>query len=465
MNDRKADFLGEERIVPLLFKLGIPAAVGMLVNALYNVVDTIFVGQGVGSLAIAALAIVFPIQIIVSAFAQALGAGAASIMSRRLGEKRPEDAARTAGGTLGLVTGITILLSVLLVLFCDPVLRFFGASTAILPYARDYLLIVGSGFPLYTLSMAASTLLRAEGNTKASMFGMVLGAGLNCFLDPLLIFAIPMGVKGAAIATVISQLSSTVFLLQLYIRKRTVVRITFKSLRPRWSIFRESAVLGFPSFVQSAGMSLLALIMNNNLGHYGGDQAITIYSMVQRLNSIVILPLIGIAQGFQPVAGYNYGAHRYDRVKTALRDASLIALGVALLGWAVMEVFPAACMGLFTPDAGLRRAAGSVLRVMVLLVPTAAFQIIGSNYFLAVGKAMRTFFLGLLRQFILLIPLALVLPLFFGLGGIWWAFPLADVASASITMTVVFLELRHLGEKHEARNLERRAEEAAATKA
>lgn len=455
----KADFLGEERIVPLLFKLGIPAAVGMLVNALYNIVDTIFVGQGVGSLAIAALAIVFPIQILVSAFAQALGAGAASIMSRRLGEKRPEDAARTAGGTLGLVTGITILLSVLLVRFSDPILRFFGASTAILPYARDYIHIVGSGFPLFALSMAASTLLRAEGNTKASMLGMVLGAGLNCLLDPLLIFAIPMGVKGAAIATVISQLASTVFLLQLYVRKKTVVRIAIPSLKPRWSIFRESAVLGIPSFVQSAGMSLLALIMNNNLGRYGGDQAITIYGMVHRLLSIVILPLIGIAQGFQPVAGYNYGARRYDRVKAALRDASLIALGVALLGWAVMQVFPEGCMGLFTPEADLRRAAAKVLRVMVLLIPTAAFQIIGSNYFLAVGKPMRTFVLSLLRQFILLIPLALILPIVFGLGGIWWAFPLADVASACITMTVLFFELRHLDEKHAARGLEGRAVE------
>jgi len=426
-------------------KMGLPAVVGMMVNALYNVVDTIFVGQGVGPLAIAALAIVFPIQMLVSAIAQAIGVGTASIVSRRLGEKRHEDAARAAGTALAAVTLITLFLVVVLFLFMRSILGFFGASAETMPFAMEYTGIVGAGFFFFSLSLCASNLLRSEGNTKASMVGMLIGALLNTVLDPLFIFGFGMGVRGAAIATVISQIASCVYLFGMYARKKTVVPIRRNYLRIDTGILGKSIVLGIPSFIQSAGMSILMLLVNTTLGKYGGDGAITTYGMVQKLLQIVIMPILGIAQGFQPIAGYNYGAKRFDRVRTSLWTAVLTAFSIALFGYAFMMLLPRVSMGFFTNDADLVASSARILRIVVLFIPFAAIQITGSFYFQAVGKATEALVLSLSRQFLLLIPFVLILPRFFGLNGVWMAFPLADLLSTTITVTLLVREVRRLG--------------------
>lgn len=425
--------------------MGAPAAVGMLVNALYNIVDTIFVGQGVGPLAIAALSIVFPIQMIVSSVAQATGIGTASIVSRRLGEKRHDEAVKAVGTAYATVILVNAILVALLFAFMRPILSFFGASEEIMPYAMEYLGIVGGGFFFFGLSMCASNLVRSEGNSKASMKGMLLGAGLNIILDPIFIFGFGMGVRGAAIATVISQIASVVYLASLYTRKKTVVPFVVSEFRIRPKILGQSFLLGTPAFIQSAGMSILMLLVNTSLGRYGGDSAITTFGMIHRLNMIVIMPVIGIVQGFQPIAGYNYGAKRYDRVKATLRTTIFTATGLASIGYAFMMILPRVGMGFFTSDAALVASSARVLRILVMFVPLAAVQITGAVYFQAIGKATESVVLGLSRQFFILIPLILILPRFFGLDGIWFSYPLADLLSSAVTGTLLVREVRRLG--------------------
>ncbi|HCM25853.1 MAG TPA: MATE family efflux transporter [Treponema sp.] len=445
---QRTAFLGRDAIFPLLLKMGIPAAVGMLVNALYNVVDTIFVGHGVGPLAIAALSIVFPIQMIVSALAQAIGVGSASIVSRRLGEKREGEAAATIGTAYAAVFLLTGVLVVLLFVFMRPVLAFFGASEGIMPYALEYLQVVTPGFFFFASSMAANSLVRAEGNARASMTGMLIGALLNCVLDPLFIFGFGLGVKGAAIATVISQLVSCAYLFSLYAMKKTHVPLSRSHFRIRLDLLRESALLGTPAFIQASGMSLLVLVINTTLGSYGGDQAISVYGMINRLAMLVIFPILGMAQGFQPIVGYNYGARRYDRVRQAIRVAIMTVTGIAAVFYAAIMLFPKASMGMFSSDPALVAAAARVLRIVALFIPLAAVQIIGSIYFQAVGKKPQALFLGLSRQFLILIPLVLILPRFMGLEGVWRAFPLADLLSTLVTVSFLMRELRHLDERH-----------------
>jgi len=428
--------------------MGLPAVVGMLVNALYNIVDTIFVGQGVGPLAIASLAIVFPIQMIVSASAQAIGIGTASIVSRRLGEKRHEDAVKAVGTAYATVLVVNVILVTLLFLFMRPILGFFGASEEIMPYAMEYVSIVGAGFFFFSTSMCASNLVRSEGNTRAAMKGMLLGALMNLMLDPLFIFGFGLGVRGAAIATVISQISSAAYLFSLYARKKMIVPIVASELRIRPAILRQSVILGTPAFIQSAGMSLLMLLVNNTLGRYGGNIAITTFGMVHKLLMIVIMPVLGIVQGSQPISGYNYGARRYDRVKAILRTTVLTALGFSLIGYSFMMIFPRIAMGLFTRDAELIAVSARVLRIVVMFIPLAAVQITGSTYFQAVGKASEALILGLSRQFFVLIPLILLLPRFLGLDGVWFSYALADLISTAVTSFFLLREVRRLGIAH-----------------
>lgn len=446
-SDTKTDFLGREPIFPLLLKMGIPAAVGMLVSALYNIIDTIFVGLGVGPLAIAALSIIFPLQMIVSALAHALGVGTASIVSRRLGEKRVEDAAAAIGTAFTITFAVTLVLVVLVLIFTRPILFFFGATQASIPYALEYTRIVASGFLFFALSMCASCLIRAEGNPKASMISMLMGALINTALDPILIFGFHMGVKGAAIATIVSQLSSCIYLCSIYLRGKSHVPLLRKHLRVRWDIFQESAILGLPIFIQSAGMSLMALVINTTLGRYGGDPAIIAYGMIQRIVMVIIMPIIGIIQGFQPIAGYNYGAGNYHRVRASLKIAATTTFGISLVGYLIMMLCPTFLMGLFTRTSTLIESSASALRIVALFAPLASIQILGSTYFQAIGKRWPSLVLGVSRQFLFLIPIVLTLPLFLGVKGVWLAFPVTDLASTAITLILLQKELRKLSDK------------------
>ncbi|MBQ3922442.1 MAG: MATE family efflux transporter [Spirochaetales bacterium] len=443
----KTSFLGTEPIFRLLLKMSIPATIGMLVNALYNIVDTIFVGRGVGKEGIAALTIIFPIQMIVSSFAQAMGFGAASVLSRRLGEKRYEDAADMIGTAYTFVFISTWLLVGLLFAFLEPILRFFGTDDVIMPYTKDYLMIVGFGFIFFSMSMTANSLVRAEGNPKASMNSMLIGAITNVILDPIFIFGLKWGIKGAATATVISQIMSCGYILSLYVFKRNHITVHRTNFKIRFDLLGESALLGIPSFVQQAGMCILAIVTNNTLLTYGGNMAITVFGMVHKFNMIIIMPIIGIAQGFQPIAGYNYGACDFGRVIKSVKTAIATAFIVACVGTAIAMIFPRQCMSIFITDSEVLNMSTYVVRMICSLITLASVQIVGATFFQAVGKPVQSLVMGLMRSFICLIPLLLILPRLFGLNGIWWSYPAADLLGTIITLAFLIPSLMHLRER------------------
>ncbi len=457
-NTDKSEFLGKEKIFPLLIKMAAPAAAGMLVQALYNIVDTIFVGRGVGSLAIGALSLVFPIQMIVASIAMALGIGTASIVSRRLGEKRFDDASKAVGtGYTSMLAG-TFILTATLVIFMRPILGFFGTTDVLMPLTSEYTKWVSIGFFFFAFSSFASTMARAEGNSKGAMIGMMVGAVLNCMLDPLFIFGFDLGVMGAAIATSISQMVSALYFISIYVRKKNTVKIRPEYFRIDTKILKESVILGIPPFIQNAGMSLLVLIVNNSLGHYGGEEAIVNYGMSNRFMSVLIMPIIGIAQGFQPIAGYNIGAKNYDRVKQSLKTAIITGLSVTMVGYSIAMIFPQACMGLFTSDTAIIESSARVLRIVMVSIPLVAVQFIGISYFQAVGKAKQSMLLGLSRQLLLFLPVLIILPLIIGLDGVWGTFPVADTLSSVLTYILLIVELKKLGRADEERKADMETE-------
>jgi len=317
-----------------------------------------------------------------------------------------------------------------------------------MPYARDYMDIVAIGFFFLGISMAASNLIRAEGNPKVSMVGMIIGTALNIVLDPVFIFGLHMGVRGAAIATVISQICSAAYLVHFFVRRRGHIILSLHHLVPRLDIFRDAFVLGLPSFIMQIGMSIVAIILNNSLHAYGGDLAISTYGMVFRLFSFIILPLIGLTQGFQPIAGYNYGARRYDRVRDIVKLTALAATLLSVGGFVVVQAFPRALISLFTSDDALIASSARALRIFFACAPIVGLQILGSIYFQAVGKAGTSLVLSLLRQFIILIPTVLILPTLFKLDGIWMSFPVADLISSVVTSIALVFELRRLTAQH-----------------
>ena len=444
MDNDRSEFLGTEKIFPLLIKMALPAAAGMLVQALYNIVDTIFVGRGVGPMAIGALSIVFPVQMIVSSVAMALGVGTASIVSRRLGEKKYQDASAAVGtGYTAMLAGTVILVGVLF-LFMKPILVIFGVTPKMMPMAAAYTRTVIPGFFFFAFASFSSNVVRAEGNAKGAMIGMMIGAVLNCFLDPVFIFIFGLGVRGAALATTLSQIVSSLYFLSIYIRRKNAVEFSFASLRIEAGILKEASLLGIPPFIQNAGMSILALIINNTLGVHGGEAAIINYGMSHRFISLMILPLLGLAQGFQPIAGYNYGAGNFSRLRQILKTAILCGISVTAVVYVVAIILPERCMGLFTSDSDIVESSAAAFRILIMMIPIVPVQIIGTAYFQAVGKAKQSMILGLSRQFLFLIPLVLILPAVIGLRGIWSAFPIADVVSTALTSTLLVLEVRKM---------------------
>ena len=425
-------------------KMSVPAIIGMMAAALYNVVDTIFVGRGVGPLGIAGLSIAFPIQMIVQAIGQMIGIGAASIISRKLGEKNYDQASLALGTAILSIFIFSIAVVVVIAIFFRPILALFGATDTIMPYAIEYLRTVLFGFPFIAISMAGNNMIRAEGKARTAMGTMLIGMGLNIALDPIFIFVLDMGIRGAALATVVSQFCSFIWVALFYLTKQSSIRLDRGHLHIKGAFLREMLVLGLPNAVQSAGMSILAIIINNTLGILGGDMAISTYGMVHRLLSFVFMPMIGLAQGFQPIAGYNFGARHYERVRKVLFLATITAMGIASVFFFLIRMFPEVFIGLFTTDVDLINTSARTLLIMCLAMPLMAIQIIAAVYFQAIGKGTAALLLGLSRQFLILIPIVLILPRIIGVDGVWASFPLADFISIVIAAVVMTFEIRRL---------------------
>lgn len=440
--------LGTEPIARLLFRLSLPSTIGMIVMASYNIVDTIFIGRGVGHLGIAAVAICFPVQMIASALAVMGGAGGASIISRSLGAGDIPRARRAFGTAVFFAAFVGLAVSVLVFLNIDNVLRLFGASPAILPHAEDYLSVILLGIPIQTVAMVGNHAARAEGNAKISMVSLLISGILNTILDPVFIFWFGWGVKGAAAATVLSQIAMFLWISRHFRGGRSVLRLTERrDIVPSASMLRETVTIGLSEFTRMASGSLSMVLVNAALARWGGDMYVAIYGIIHKALSFFFFPLMGIAQGFQPILGYNYGARNLDRARRTVQVAIASAMTLALLGYAVIMLYPGAIIRIFSTNETLVTEGVRAMRLNTMAFFVVGFQVIGATMFQALGKARPAFLLSLSRQVLLLIPLILVLPKIFGTDGVWISFPLADTGSFCLTFFCVRREIRRLRAK------------------
>ena len=447
----RSQVMGEGSIPRLLLKFSVPAIVGMLVNALYNVVDRIFIGLGVGPLGIAGATVGFPIMIVQMAFGMLIGMGATALVSIRLGEKKKEEAERILGGALSLLVLVSLAIMTAGLVWLRPLLSLFGASPAILSQSYEYVSVILAGSVFMGVGFGMNGFIRAEGNPRMAMLTMVIGAVLNTLLDPLFIFVFKMGVRGAAIATVISQAVSAAWVLSYFLGGRSLLKIRLANLKISREIAARIVALGFAPFAMQLAASVLNALLTRQLQRFGGDLAIAAMGIIFSLNMLILMPVFGINQGAQPLIGYNYGARRFDRVKQALRLAIGAATAVVALGFAVVQLFPASLVRLFSRESAELLSIGvTAIRLVLMTLPVVGFQIVAASYFQAVGKPRQAMMLMLSRQVLLLIPAILILPRFFGLLGIYYAVPLADLGSALLTGAWLALELRKLGRQHGA---------------
>jgi putative MATE family efflux protein len=441
--------LGEEKISKLLLKFSIPAITGMLVNALYNVVDRIFVGQGVGKEAIAGITIGFPLMIVMMAFGMLVGIGASSLVSIRLGEHKKAEAERIVGNGLTLITVISIALTVLGLIFIDPLLVAFGASSLVLPYAKTYFAIILYGGVLLGIGFGINECIRAEGNPKIAMMTMLIGAIINTILDPIMIYGFKMGIAGAAWATIFSQGVSTVWVLYYYLSDQSSLRIHWAHLKLRaktvWKIF----AIGSAPFAMQLAAGGITLVLNQALVRYGGDVAIAAMGIVYSILMLILMPIFGINQGAQPIIGYNYGARQFDRVKKALKSAIIAATLVTVCGFAMVQLFPRLIIQMFNREPDLVELGAKALRTFLIFLPIIGFQVVGANYFQAIGKPQQAMTLSLSRQVLFFLPALLLLPKFFGLYGVFWAGPTSDLLSSVVTGVWLFYEVKHLDRRHQ----------------
>ena len=443
--------LGYKPIGHLLMQFALPAIIAMLVNSVYNIVDQIFIGQGIGYLGNAATTISFPIVTIILAVSTLLGAGGSAYAAIKLGEKKEEEAERT----LGTVTILTLAASAVVVaagfIFLDPMLRLFGATDNTMVYAREYTSIMLIGTPFNMLGVVLSNMARTDGSPSVAMYAMLAGAFLNTILDPVYIFVLHWGVTGAAIATITSQIISAVVLVMYFVKKGKNMRYRKSILRVDSEICRLVLPLGISSGITQIASTILQVVMNNSLVYYGnqsavgGDVALSAMGIVNKIGMILVSICLGIGIGSQPIFGFNKGANQPKRVRKTFLVAAASATTVAVLGWLVCQLFPGAILSLFgTEDPQFNLFAERCLRIYMLGIFAAGFQVVSTSYFQSTGQPLKASILSMLRQLLLLIPLILILPLRFGLSGILYAGPAADIISAIVVSQFIIHELRKL---------------------
>ncbi|AKB75284.1 Multi antimicrobial extrusion protein (Na(+)/drug antiporter), MATE family of MDR efflux pumps [Methanosarcina lacustris Z-7289] len=428
----KSEFLGTENIRKLLFKLSTPVIIGMLVQALYNVVDTLFVGWAYGAdsvRAIGGLSIAFPVQMIIMAFGIVLGTGGSSIISRALGARETERAERVLGNVFSLSLILSVLIAIPCLLYLDPILKAFGATSGILPYAREYLEIIIAGGIVFVFGVSVQNIVRAEGNARLAMNAMLIGGGLNILLDPVFIFGFGMGVQGAAIATVLSQAVGSAWLLLYFLKGKGAVRFRAETLKPSLGIIKEIGAIGFGSFVMEASSSVMMIFVYNALASYGGDAAIAVFGITMKINAFIFLPLLGMAFGLQPIVGFNYGAKQFGRIVEAVKWSLAATTAFGLFGLLIISLFPEQLLGLFSSDPEYLAVGKSAVVIMVIGLPLIGCNVVTTTLFQALGQAKPSFLLSISRQLLFLIPLVIIFPRLYGLAGVWAAFPVSDLLS------------------------------------
>ena len=429
--------LGTQPIPKLLANLSIPAMIGMFVMALYNVIDTLFIARGVGILGVSGVSIGFPVMMIMMAISAAVGIGGASVISRRLGENKADEADQVFGNIIFSILVVSLFGLIGAFTFLEPLLRTFGATENIMPYAKDYLFPIMLGSIFFSFAFTTNSIIRSEGNSRFAMITMIIPAVLNIILDPIFIFGLDMGVQGASVATVISQASVSVVVLFYFLKGKSSLNMQLAALKPQWLVIKEVLTIGMPAFIRQVSGSAMMIAINLMLIKFGGEFEVGVFGIVQKLAMFTIMPMIGVLQGMQPIIGYNYGAKNYLRLKETvslgLKVVTIISFGIFLL----MMTFPEGLMKIFSGDTATIETGAQAIRIMFALAMLIGAQVVSGGLYQALGMAKPALILSMARQVLFLIPLVLILPYFFGVIGVWLAFPISDLLAFVLSM--VFL--------------------------
>ncbi|HNX29799.1 MAG TPA: MATE family efflux transporter [Syntrophomonadaceae bacterium] len=443
-----SQFMGKQSIGRLLWMFSLPAIVGMVVNALYNIVARIFVGRGVGSLGLAATAVALPIMTIIMALSILVGVGATALISIRLGEQKKAEAEVAAGNAMLLLILLPVFFSGIFFIFSESILTALGSSAAVYPYARDYVTIIMFAAPIISFSMGANNFIRAEGNPRMAMYTQIIGAIINIILNYVFIFIFGWGIKGSALATLIAQSVAALWVLSYFLSGRSLIKIYLRNLKPQLPIISSIMAIGFAPSAMQFATSVQQVILNKALMHYGGDLALSAIGIMMSIGMLLFMPILGINQGAQPLIGFNYGAKQYSRVIEAWKKAVLVASCIAITGFIVIRLFSVPLAGLFSQgDTALTNLTSHAMLIYFTAFPIVGFQVIGATYFQSVGKPVQAAILSLSRQVLLFIPLLLILPDYWGIEGIWRTAPIADCLAVMLTAAFVFNELKKLKAK------------------
>ena len=436
------NILATENIGKLIWTYSLPAITGTVVMSLYNIVDRIFIGQGVGPLAISGLALTFPFMILLMAFGMLVGAGAATRISITLGENNKEKAEKILGNAFTLtfiISGTVIILSYI---FMHDLLRLFGGTVKTMQYAEDFMKIIIPGGILSALNFGFNNIMRASGYPKKAMYTMIICAIINSLLAPIFIFRFHWGIQGAAWATNISYFVGTIWVLQHFMQSKSDLRFYRQNFRLQKDIVKSILSIGMSPFSMQLATCFVVILVNATLIHHGGDLAIGAYGIINSVNTLIVMVIIGLNQGTQPIIGFNFGAKKYDRMFKALKLSIFIATAITTLGFIIGSFLPTIITSLFTRDLVLQAIAAKALRISVTLFPMIGFMIVVTNFFQSIGKAKISIFLSLTRQFLFLIPGLLILPPIFGLTGAWAAMPFSDGLATIVSAITIFFFVR-----------------------
>ncbi|WP_137664855.1 MATE family efflux transporter [Enterococcus hulanensis] len=447
-----ANPLGTEKISKLLWRFSIPAIIGMVVNALYNVVDRIYIGHapGLGANGLAGITIGFPIMIILLSIGILFGVGGATLFSMKLGEGKSEEAELALGNAFSLLVFSGLLFMVMGHLFLSPVLSAFGASENVLPFAMSYMRIIFSGAVFQIVSIGLNNFLRADGQPKLAMITMFMGAGVNIILDPVFIYVFDMGMAGAAFATILSQFISMVWILSYFLSKRSHHQIQVKNMAIKAHVATRITALGMPNFLLQLGNSVLNVVLNMTLLNYGGDIAVSGMGIVNSIQTILLMPITGLVQGAQPIISFNFGAKKFKRVKETQKYAILVATIIVCLGWLATRIMPEQLVRMFNNEPELLTFGAKALQIWFLCLPVIGFQIVASNFFQATGRTRQAIFLTLTRQIILLIPAILLFSQMWGMDGLLHAAPFADAGAGLLTGVFYVIGVKRLSKEESA---------------
>lgn len=434
--------LGTEDIRKLLMRYAVPAIVAMTAASLYNMMDSIFIGHGVGPLAIAGLAVTFPFINLAAAFGSLVGVGASTLVSVKMGQKDLKSAEAVLGNVLLLNGVIGLVFMTVCLIFLDPILYFFGASAETLPYARDYMKVILYGNLITHIYMGLNEVMRASGYPQRAMAATLFAVAINGVLNALFIFVLGMGIKGAALGTICAQFLALLGVLMHFSSRKSFIRFQRDIFDIKWHTIVSMLAIGLSPFLMNICSCLVVMLVNNGLKNHGGDMYIGAYGIINRVVFLFIMIVMGFNQGMQPIAGYNFGARQTARVFQILKYTILCGTTVTTIGFLVCQIFPRTIIRLFTTDEALIDLAEHGMRLILMMLPVIGFQMVSTSFFQSIGMAGKAIFLSLTRQLIFLIPCLFILPAYYGPDGVWGSFPVADALSTITTGLMLGWQLK-----------------------